>query len=454
MATAWRTETQKEETKTMAHLITRRAALALGGATLAAGGAGAQIVTQPATPPTLPIEQGATLRMLRPVRFVQPDQDVWNANCARFTQQTGVQVRVDFVGWEDITQQTAVTANTGAGPDIIVGFDAGPHLFADKVTDLTDIATYLGTKYGGWRPLARAYGMRQGRWIGLPFGASGGPAIWRTSALREAGFDRPPEDHAGFLRLCQALRRINKPAGFALGNAVGDGNAFASWLVWSHGGFLVDEQGAVAINSPQTINALNYLRELYPTFVPGTLAWGDISNNRAYAANECFLTQNGVSLYFSMMNDPALRPIAEDTQMTPMPKGLADAAPNAGLTLNAMVFRHTRFPNAAKALLAFLMETPQYDPWLQANIGYWSQPLNAFAASATWNQDPKVAVFRDTMNSGFYNGFKGPITEGSVAATADYVLVQMCASVASGQATPQAAAREAERRATRFFRAR
>jgi len=438
----------------MTHIITRRAALALGGAGLVASQAGAQVATQPATPPSLPIEAGATLRMLRPVRFVQPDEDTWRANCARFTAQTGVPVRVDFVGWEDITQQTAVTANTGAGPDIIVGFDAGPHLFADKVADLTDIATYLGTKYGGWRALARAYGMRQGRWIGLPIGASGGPAIWRTSALREAGFERPPEDHAGFLRLCQELKKNNKPAGFALGNAVGDGNAFASWLVWSHGGFLVDEQGGVGINSPQTINALNYLRELYPTFVPGTLAWGDISNNRAYAANECFLTQNGVSLYFSMKNDPAMAALAEDTQMTPMPKGLADAAPNAGLTLNAMVFRHSRFPNAAKALLAFLMETEQYDPWLQANIGYWSQPLNAYAASAVWNADPKVAVFRDTMNSGFYNGFKGPITEGSVAATADYVMVQMCASVASGQATPQAAAREAERRATRFFRVR
>ncbi len=443
----------------MANLITRRETLAAAGATAAAasmpGTAGAQaIATMPATPPSLPIERGATLRMLRPVRFVEPDETTWRANCARFAALHGIQVSVDFVGWEDITQQTAVTANTGAGPDIIVGFDAGPHLFSEKIHDMNDVATYLGQKYGGWRNLARAYGTKGGRFIALPFGASGGPAIWRTSALREAGFDKPPEDHAGFLQLCQALKRINKPAGFALGNAVGDGNAFASWLVWSHGGFLVDEQGAVAINSPQTIAALNYLRELYPSFVPGTLAWGDISNNRAYAANECFLTQNGVSLYFSMKNDPALRAIADDTQMTPMPKGLADAAPNAGLTLNAMVFKHSRFPNAAKALLMYLLEAEQYDPWLQANIGYWSQPLNAYAASATWSQDPKVSVFKDTMNSGYWNGYKGPITEGSVAATADYVMVQMCASVASGQATPQAAAAEAERRARRYFRSR
>jgi multiple sugar transport system substrate-binding protein len=412
------------------------------------------IATAPAAAPALPIERGATLRVIRPVRFVQPDEDVFRDNCARFAQQHGVQVRVDFVGWEDITQQTAVTANTGAGPDIIIGFDQAPHIYADKIHDLSDVANYLGAKYGGWRALAGAYGLRQGRWIGLPMGASGGPLIWRTSAVQAAGFQAPPDDHAGFLNLCQELKRIEKPVGFALGNAVGDGNSFANWLVWSHGGYLVDEQGAVAINSPQTINALNYLRELYPTFVPGTLAWGDISNNRAYIAGECSMTQNGVSLYFSMKNDPAMADLAADTQMTPMPKGLAESSPNAGLTLNAMVFRHSRFPNAAKALLTFLMEVDQYDPWLQANIGYWSQPLNNYAASKVWESDPKIAVFKDQMNSNYWLGYKGPITEGSAAATADYVMVQMCASVASGDATPQAAVREAERRARRFFRAR
>ncbi|NCY23983.1 MAG: hypothetical protein EBX37_03735 [Alphaproteobacteria bacterium] len=89
------------------------------------------------------------------------------------------------------------------------------------------------------------------------------------------------------------------------------------------------------------------------------------------------------------------------------------------------------------------MEAPQYDPWLQANLGYWAQPLNAFNASATWSGDPKVALFKDTMDTEFWLGYKGPISEGSAAANADYVMVQMCASVASGQATPEAAAREA-----------
>jgi multiple sugar transport system substrate-binding protein len=445
----------------MANIITRRSILGASAGLAALGASGtsfaqSRIQTAAATAPRLPIESGATLRMLRPVRFVQPDEEVFRANCARFAQQTGVQVRVDFVGWEDITQQTAVTANTGAGPDLIIGFNEAPHIYTDKLVELTDIAEYLGTKYRGWLNLAQRYGKRHGtnNWIGLPFGASGGPLVWRKSAVNAAGFQVPPDDHAGFLDLCRKLHAAGKPSGFALGNAVGDGNGFANWLVWSFGGQLVDEQGNVAINSRNTIEALTYLKDLYATFVPGTIAWGDISNNRAYAANEVWLTSNGVSLYFALKNDPATRPIADDTEHTLLPKGRLTESPMAGLTLNAMVFRHSRFPNAAKALLTFLMEQEQYDPWLQANLGYWSQPLEAYSDSAVWDSDPKVKIFKDVMRSNFYIGYKGPISQASAAANADYIMVQMCAQVASGQATPEAAAREAERRAARFFRRR
>ena len=92
--------------------------------------------------------------MLRPVRFVQADEDVFRANAAKFTEKTGVEVKVDFVGWEDINQQTAVTSNSGAGPDIIIGFSDAPHIYADKLIELTDVADYLGKRYGGWLALA------------------------------------------------------------------------------------------------------------------------------------------------------------------------------------------------------------------------------------------------------------------------------------------------------------
>jgi multiple sugar transport system substrate-binding protein len=444
----------------MAFIIKRREAL-LGGASLMAMGMaaarqanGQDIPKATATAPNLPIEKGASLRLIRPAKFVEPDEVIFRANSEKFAKQFGVEVKVDLVGWEDITQQTAVSANTGAGPDIIIGWAESPHIYADKVLELSDIAEYLGKKYGGWLFLGDKYGKKAktNNWIGLPMGGSGGPLVYRKSAVKEAGYDKIPNDHAGFLKLCQDLKKINKPAGFALGNAVGDANGFANWMLWSHGAALVDEGGKVMINSKETIAALKYVKELYPSFIPGTMSWNDISNNRAYASKELFLTSNGVSLYFALKKDPATKEIADDTEHANLVQGLASSPPMSATVLNGMVLKHTKFPNAAKAYLAFMMEAEQYDPWLTGCLGYWSHPLKAYDKSKVWESDPKIAIYRNTMDNRYWTGYKGPITQAAGTVQAEYIMVQMFASVASGQASPEDAAKEAERRTKRYYR--
>jgi len=214
----------------------------------------------------------------------------------------------------------------------------------------------------------------------------------------------------------------------------------------------VDEAGKVAINSKETIQALTYLKDLYATFVPGTLAWLDPSNNRAYAASECWLTANGVSMYFALKNDQGAGGVAEDTEHQFLPFGVVGKPPQASLIINAMVFRHTKFPGAAKSFIRFMLESEQYDPWLTGCLGYWSHTLRAYSKSAVWSSDPKIAVYRNGTENEFWSGYKGPITHAAGTVAAEYVMVQMCASVASGQATPEEAAREAERRARRHYR--
>lgn len=440
------------------NIITRRSAIALGAGAVAStilpDFAMSAIPVVDTAPPKLPLENGATLRILRPTKFLDPDEVIFRENIAKFTAQTGVAVRVDFVGWEDLRPQVGVAANTGAGPDVVLAWPDDPHIFADKLVEVSDIAEYLGKKYGGWYSLAETYGKKWGtnNWIAVPMGGSGGPAVYRKSWIKEAGFDSFPLDHAGLLKLCQNLKKNGHPAGFALGNAVGDANSYCHWLLWSHGGYLVDENNKVAINSKETIEALKYAKELYPNFIPGVLSWQDPSNNKAFIAGEIGLTQNGVSVYFALKNDPKTAEIAADTDHAPMPFGVVGKRPETALILNAMVFKHTKYPNAAKEFIRFMMEQEQYEKWLTGCIGYWAQPLKAYAQSAIWTSDPKLAAYRDTCGNAFWNGYKGPISQASGAATADYVNVQMFAAVSSGQATPEEAVKEAERRARRFYR--
>ncbi len=99
--------------------------------------------------------------------------------------------------------------------------------------------------------------------------AIGNAIVYRDSWVKEAGFSEFPKDTAGFLELCKALQKTGHPAGFTHGHGVGDGNNYAHWLLWSHGGKMVDESGKVVINSPETLKAIEYAQELYKTFIPG-----------------------------------------------------------------------------------------------------------------------------------------------------------------------------------------
>jgi multiple sugar transport system substrate-binding protein len=271
--------------------------------------------------------------------------------------------------------------------------------------------------------------------------------------VKEAGYDKIPDDLEGFLSLCDKLHKAGHPAGASLGHAVGDANAFANWLLWTHGAYLVDEKGKIAIDSKETIAALKYAARLQKTFISGTVAWNDSGNNKAYAAGEIGLTFNGVSIYFANRFSPekAQQAIAEDTFFQLAPKGMAHTTPEAVLVLSAMVFKHTKYPNAAKDFVRFMMEKDQYGPWLSACLGYWSEPLDAYSKMKFWSENPRLQAFRNAMDTQFYDGYKGPITPASSAVAANYTLVDMFASVVSGAASPESAAKLAASQAGRYY---
>jgi multiple sugar transport system substrate-binding protein len=427
--------------------VTRRKALQLSAAAVAGASLGA---VRPARAAGFTPESGAALRVLRWKRFVQGDEDQWMANTEKFTAATGVPVQIDAESWEDVRPKAAVAANVGSGPDIILGWYDDPHQYPDKLLDVSDLAEYLGDKYGGWYEAARAYGTREGKWIGLPLGAAGACMVYRQSAVQAAGFDSFPTDTAGLLKLCQGLQAKGTPAGFALGNAVGDGNVWCHWLLWSHGGQVVDENNNVVINSPETEAALNYAKELYATFIPGTTSWLDPNNNKAFLAGEIGLTANGISVYYAAKKDKP--DLVADIDHANFPIGPVGVPTELHLFTQAMTMSYTKFPNAAKEYLRFMWEKEQYEPWQQAAIGYITQPLRAYESNPVWTVDPKHTPYRDTVARMRTNGFAGKLGYSSAATMADYVVVNMIAEAASGAKTPKEAMENAEKRALRYYK--
>ena len=427
-----------------------------GVAAAATIGTGAAVFAPAVHAQTLALkpEKGAKLRVLRWSRFVQGDIDAYTINVKKFTDKTGIEVRVDNEGWEDVRPKAAVAANTGAGPDIILSTNDDANLYPDKLLDVTDLAEYLGKKYGGWYPAVQAYLRPDGKkWIGLGLGCAGSMMVYRQSMVKAAGFDSFPKDTAGFLALMKALNAKGTPGGLALGNATGDA-LWTNWLIWSHGGKLVDQNNKVVIDSPETLKALEYSKDLYATFIPGTLSWLDPNNNKAFLDSQISVTNNGISIYYaaSHSQEAKLKEIAADIQHASFPVGPVGVPTESHLFFNQMIMKYTKYPQAAKEFLRFMMEKDQFEPWLTGASGYIAPPLAEYAQAPIWTADPKNLPYRDAVKNLRPAGYAGKLGYASAGAGADFIVTNMVAEAASGSKTPKEAMERAQKRAERYYK--
>ena len=412
-------------------------------------------------------EDGAKLELLRWKRFVQSEEDAFIKLVDAFTQATGVPVTILNESLDDVQPKASVAANVGSGPDMFWGLYSLPHLFPDHCMDVTDLADHLGGKYGGWAPSAEKYGKSGDKWIAIPVAYNANLINYRTSAMKDAGFSELPSDLGGFLELCKALKGIGKPAGMALGHASGDGNAWVHWCLWSHGGSLVDENDKVVINSPETEAALNYAKELYESWIPGTASWNDAFNNKAFLAEEVWLTNNGVSIYAAAKRGanpaadadaaakaaaPKMAEIAADMEHGLWPIGPAGVPTEFHICYPLLGMKYTKNPMAVKAFMQFMMEIDNYGPWAAGAVGYLTQSLNDYENLPFWADDPKVAPAKLAAVRTLTAGYKGSVGEKAAAALADFIVLDMIANVCSGRESPEGAMKMAERQAMRLYR--
>ena len=396
-------------------------------------------------------EQGASLNMLRWKRFVEAEDKQFMVMIDAFSKATGVKVNISNESFDDIQPKASVAANTGQGPDLVWGLFSLPQLFPSKCLPVGDVAEYLGKKYGGWVPSAQAYGQFEGKWVAIPVAFNGGYINYRISSMNKSGFKEFPKDTGGFLDLCKAMKGNNFPVGFALGHATGDGNSWCHWALWSHGGYLVDKNDKVIINSPETAKALEYVKELYGTFTPGTASWNDSSNNKAFLAGDLHLTGNGISIYAAAVAQ-GMKNIAEDMDHAFWPIGPVGKPTEFQLAFPLLAFNFTKYPQACKALMAYMLEAENYNPWLEAAAGYLTHPLNAYDNNPVWTKDPKNTVFREAAKRTLTAGGLGSIGEKAAASLADFIVVDMFANYCTGREDLKGSIRVAERQAQRLFR--
>lgn len=422
---------------------------AAGAATGALGGLaplGQAFAATESYKPVFPVEDGAELQLLRWTGFVESDEVVWNRSTEAFTEATGIPVRIQYLTWTNVMPKSALAAQLGAGPDIIMGWYGTPFIFADELVDVSDVTEYLGGRYGGYYDVAQKYGYSPDlkQWIAVPIGGPGNAMVHRHSYIQEVGYDTFPKDFDGFLDMSRKLKKKGTPVGFPLGHAVGDGNSWVYMVLWGFGGKPVDENNQVVINSKETIEALKYAQALYETMVPGTASWLDSNNNRGLLSGQLSATQNGISIWYVAQSQ--FEDIAADVQTAPNPIGPVGHNTTFNLFSSAFIFKYSPYPNAAKEYLRFMMEKEQTAPWVEAMKGYVTPALKGYADLPIWTSNPNITPYRDVFDDTHFAGWAGTPGSQSAQTLHEFIIIDMFAEACVTGASPQEAAKTAERR--------
>ena len=170
--------------------ITRRRVLKLSGAgTLAAASGGLAAILASGRAPAF--AQGTTLHWLKFVDFVPASDALLRGKLKEDCQKAlGINLVVETINGDGIQARITSAIQAKSGPDILMAVNNWAQLYADSLSDLSDLAEARGNAEGGYFETAKDVANDGKRWIAMPYTILGVLYVNRTSWFAEEGVRR------------------------------------------------------------------------------------------------------------------------------------------------------------------------------------------------------------------------------------------------------------------------
>lgn len=438
----------------------RRALQGVGGMGLATylgtrvTGAGAATLVQ-ATPTT--DISGTELSILQWSHFV-PSFDVWFPEfLAEWGEANGVETQVDMINTADIPATFAAEISAGSGHDIVEHISSLPQ-YEEAVLDLTDLVAEAENRHGPQLDMARrnSYNPTTDTTYGFCHGYAADPANYRQSLWEAIDF---PDGPATFDDLLSGGTTIFDEQGVQMGIGMSqeiDSNMAAQALIWAFGGAVQDENENIIINSPETLAAVQYMKDLFEScMTPEVFGWNAASNNQLLVAGQASYILNSISAYRTAQEQQP--ETAEDIFFSPPlvgPGGEDRALAHGHAVFTAMIPTYSENPDTAMEFLLHL--TANYQAAVE-NSQLYNFPSfpdtypNLFDEDGPLFNDPygsvppdKLAPLQDANDWTVNLGWPGPANAMIGEAFNTFVLSDMMARAARGDQTVEESVAEAE----------
>src|SRR5580700_2987074 len=380
---------------------------------------------------------GKTVTMLHESSFIKTfDEYMQKTLAPAYEKETGVKVVYELTSVGSLPTRISTVTETGSGADVTMIFLLYPFLFADKLMDLSDIGEEVGKKQGGWYDAAKEAGVVGGKWKSLPFSNIGQLMNWRTDWFKEVGVTKFPDTWEELYEVGKKLKAKDHPFGFELGHGFGDNHGWLYPLLWSYGGAEVAADGkTVVIDSDETARAVDFCRKFFKdTMLDDVLGWTDVSNNKAWMAEQISCTNNAESiLWFAKQNFPE---IGEVTQQSLNPAGPKGRFHFLG-AISHSIFNFSPQEKEAHDFLRWLSKPKQLGAWYDVAVSYYQPLLHAYDNASMWNVEPRNIPYRDALGTSHLPGWPAPPDRRLAESVAKYVVVDMFAKACAGASTKE-----------------
>jgi multiple sugar transport system substrate-binding protein len=314
--------------------------------------------------------------------------------------------QVEYVVVENsqFPQKLAAAVEAKAPPDVVMLTAASnviDYASRNLLVDISDVWKSTSTQAGGfWSYVEPLYKIGSS-YFGIPFEADTSPMFVRTDLIKQAtGSADPPKTLDDLTTVCQKLN--SPPDLYALGLTLGRapdcfGNTLA--IIWNDGGSLVDKDGKVALNSPETISAVSRIKGWWDAKLipPDSPTWDDTGNNAAFQKKQSAFVINPPSIYGWMVaNDPEL---LKNSTMAPVPAGKSGSYSGSG-AWSWSVFQGSKNIDGAKDLVHYLMDPQRLQAVYSQVGGRWFPIYQGGIKDEFWTSKPQFQFYPDLLKGG------------------------------------------------------
>ena len=366
-------------------------------------------------------------------------------------KKVGVNVTVDHIDNAQIPTRIAAEIQAGQGHDVIQ-YIAPLSQFEPSVLDLKDITDEATKRWGQQLELSKqsSFNPATGRYYSYSPGWVPDPGDYRTSLWTAVGMPKGPTT---WDELLQGGAEIKKSKGTQLGIGMSqeiDSNMAGRALMWSYGSSVQDENEQVVINSEETVAAVEFMTKLFKgAMTDEVFSWNAASNNQGLVAGKLSYILNSISAWRTAQG--ANPDVANDVGFVPALRGPADARAAQHVLYNWIIPKHAANPDAAKEFLLYYTENFASATWHSKLYDFpaWAErvpQLDGWLAKDPYGANPadKLAFLKDATSWSTNIGYPGPSNTAIGEVFGTFVIPNMFASAARGEASPKEAVAQAE----------